>query len=114
MVRKRGVIIKGLTVDDFERFEEQLVQTEQSDRIIHIKSQQECFHKIGSFLQVRHVSSFFTVAEFDVSCPCVESDLQFQVLDERFEDLDPVFPQRRVSMGRNRDSPHFARCLLVP
>lgn len=48
-----------------------------------------------------------------MSRPCVESDLQLQVFDKRFEDLDPIFPQWSVSMSRDRDTSHFARCLFV-
>lgn len=80
------------TIFDFKRLEEQLVQSEECDCIIHIESQDESLHKVSSFLQVRHVTCVFAVTQFDMSCPCVEPNLQFQVFDQWFEDLDPVFP----------------------
>ena len=34
------------TVIDFEAFQKQMVQTDQRDRIVHLKAEQKCVHKI--------------------------------------------------------------------
>ena len=63
------------TIFNFKGFDEQFIQTKKCNRILDIESQDESSYEISTLLQVSHVCSLFAVFEFNLSCPCVESDL---------------------------------------
>ena len=63
--------------------------------------------KVCGFLKLCDVLCVFTGSDLNVPSLQVESDLQLQVFHDGLEDLHPVLLERRISVSRYGDFPHF-------
>lgn len=94
------VALQRLHVLDLERLDEQVLESQQRQRILDVEAEQESAHKVGRLLQIGDVRRFRANADFHLVDLHVEADLQLQVLDDGRKDLQPVFFQRGVSAFR--------------
>ena len=88
-------------VVDLERLQEQLVQPKQCERIVDGEAEHERLHEVGRLLNRVERGGLLAFLDLDRSGLRVEADLQFEVFDDRREQLHPVRPQRRQSMERH-------------
>lgn len=74
----------------FERLQEQFVQSEQGERIVHSETEHERLHEIGRLLDGVKRGGLFAFLDLNRSSFGVESDLQFEVFDDRRKQFHPV------------------------
>lgn len=74
----------------FERLQEQLVQSEQGQRIVDGEAQHERLHEVGRLLYRVERGGLLAFLDLDRSGFGVEANLQFEVFNDRREELHPT------------------------
>lgn len=86
---RKMLSIERLDILDLERLNEQVIEPQQRDGIIHIKAQRERLDEIRAFLERRGIEGAFARAQLDGAVARVHAHLQEEVFDERGVDSRP-------------------------
>ena len=97
------VALEVLHILDLESFKEQIVKSQQSNSIIQVESEHECFKEIISSLDGRSVNGLLAFSDIDSFLFGIHTNLQFHVLDNGLADFLPVVFEWSHSVGWNDD-----------
>lgn len=81
--------VEGLDVLDLEGLDVEVVETEERDSVVDVKSECESGNEVGALLQRAGVDSLGRSAQLDGLLGHVHAQLQAEVLDERRVDFGP-------------------------
>jgi len=109
---RQMVAFEFFNVGDFEGFEEEVVETNQSQSVGDVEAQDERANEVGRLLEGTNGFGFIAGFDFHVSRLQVKSDLKFQMLHDRRVNLLPVLFQRRIPIVGNWNFSEAILCIV--